>query len=156
MIIGPRLRDPTPSNTTTFLRWTKLHFRDLLNQPIDPTLGHQTKALRFAAPDEDPKYSHDESKGYSTYFYQCVLDDIRLVHASPYHEISRVLNLEKTRELDEGEEAVGYEKEDAMVFDLVDAKFAIFEEVESCKFIHTIYYYFSNIWIRPETIFRRI
>ncbi|OAL55899.1 hypothetical protein IQ07DRAFT_676141 [Pyrenochaeta sp. DS3sAY3a] len=132
--VHPRLHTPSPSTASTFLRWTKLHFRDLLSQTPDASLGRQTKALRFAAPDDDAKYSHDVEKGAPPYFYQCVLDDVGLVLTEQYYGISRALNLEGTRELGGGEEPVGDEREGAMVWDVVDARFAVFEEVESCAF----------------------
>ncbi|CAO2656913.1 Nn.00g057160.m01.CDS01 [Neocucurbitaria sp. VM-36] len=122
MLVDPRLRDPTPKNAATFLRWTKLHFRDMLSMPSDPQLGDMTKTLRFAALDDTSKY-----------LYTCVVDDIGILKSQPYYDVDRRLNLERTRELGAEEEAVGYEKDDAMIFDIVDAKFAIFEEVDSDK-----------------------
>jgi hypothetical protein len=62
------------------------------------------------------------------------VSDIAFLKGDAYAGVSRKLNLEKTRELEKGEEAVGYPekgKDDTMVFDIVDAKFAVYEEVGS-------------------------
>ncbi|KAH7399468.1 hypothetical protein BKA66DRAFT_165275 [Pyrenochaeta sp. MPI-SDFR-AT-0127] len=135
LLVGPRLHDPTPENAATFLRWTNLHLRDLLNIPEDPQLGRLTRSFRFTAPENDSKYSHDESKGYTPYFYTSIVDDIGVLQGQAYYDVSRSLDLEKTRELAEGEEAVGYGKEGAMVWNVVSAKFAVFTEVESGKLL---------------------
>lgn len=42
MLVGPRLKEPSDESAATFLRWTKLHFRDMLNMPDDPSLGKMT------------------------------------------------------------------------------------------------------------------
>ncbi|KAF1840561.1 uncharacterized protein K460DRAFT_323357, partial [Cucurbitaria berberidis CBS 394.84] len=133
MLVDPRLRDPTPKSAATFFRWTKLHFRDMLNIAADPKLGKMTKTLRFAAPyndDGDEKSSEAQGEGYTKYLYTCIVDDVGILQSQPYYDISRLLNLEQTRDLGKEEETVSYEKEDAMVFDVVDARFAIYEEVE--------------------------
>jgi hypothetical protein len=135
LLVHPRLHDPTPSNAATFLRWTKLHFRDMLNLP-DAGLGRVTRDLRFTAPDNDTSYSHD-GEGKPRYLYTCLMEDIGMLKSTGYDGVSRMLNLESTRKLGDGEEAVGYEdkngkgEEDGekMVFDIIDAKFAVFEEV---------------------------
>lgn len=131
LLVGPRLHNATPENAATFLRWTNLHLRDLVNIPEDPQLGRLTRSLRFTAPESESKYSHDETKGYSPYFYTSIVDDIGILQSQPYYDLSRLLDLEKTRELGEGEEGVGYRTEGAMVWDVVNAKFAVFTEVES-------------------------
>lgn len=49
MICTPSLKDPGPENYETFLRWTKLHFRDLVD--IEPIPGGKiTRALQFITP----------------------------------------------------------------------------------------------------------
>jgi hypothetical protein len=47
MICTPTLHDPTPANAQTFLRWTKLHDRELLDLPAMKNGGKITRALRF-------------------------------------------------------------------------------------------------------------
>jgi hypothetical protein len=58
LVVHPRLHDPTADNAATFLRWTKLHWRDLLNLPAAPDGGECTRALRFSAVEENGKYGH--------------------------------------------------------------------------------------------------
>ncbi|KAG9188624.1 hypothetical protein G6011_07329 [Alternaria panax] len=134
LLVHPRLHDPVPSNAETFLRWTKLHFRDLLNVP-DSGSGQVTHDLRFGAPDSDDNYTHSEKEGsLPKYMYTCVVSDVGFLKGDAYNDVSRKLNLEKTRELEKGEVAVGFQengKGEAMVFDIVDAKFAVYEEVGS-------------------------
>lgn len=49
MICTPSLKDPGPENYETFLWWTKLHFRDLVD--IEPIPGGKiTRALQFITP----------------------------------------------------------------------------------------------------------
>jgi hypothetical protein len=49
MICTPSLKHPGPEDYETFLRWTKLHFRDLID--IEPTpQGKITRALQFITP----------------------------------------------------------------------------------------------------------
>ena len=133
MLVHPRLHNPSPANATTFLRWTKLHFRDLLNIPEYATLGRVARTLRFTAPDNDNRYSHVDGEGLSKYTYTCVVDDIGILQTQAYYDVCRALNLEDTRKLGKEEEKVGYEEEGKMVFDVVDAKFAVFAEVASGK-----------------------
>ncbi|KAH6879018.1 hypothetical protein BKA58DRAFT_453237 [Alternaria rosae] len=137
LLVHPRLHDPTPSNATTFLRWTKLHFRDLLDMP-DTGSGHVTQDLRFVAPEGDEAYTHnkeEEGEGKEMlpkYLYTCLVNDIACLKGEAYAAVSRQLNLEKTRALGEGEVGVGFQEEqgkEKMVFDIVDAKFAVYEEV---------------------------
>ena len=134
LLVQPRLRDVTPSNASTFFRWTKLHFRDLLNVP-DTGSGQVTHALRFCAPESDDQYTHNEKEGsLPKYMYTCVVSDIGHLKADGYNGVSRKLNLEKTRDLEKGEEGVGFREDGeggAMVFDIVDAKFAVYEEMGS-------------------------
>ncbi|KAL1795084.1 hypothetical protein ACET3X_006900 [Alternaria dauci] len=134
LLVHPRLHDPTPSNAGTFFRWTKLHFRDLLDVP-DSGSGQATYALRFCAPDSDDKYTHNEKEGpLPKYMYTCVVSDIGYLKTDAYNEVSRKLNLEKTRDLEKGEEGVGFQDDaegEAMVFNIADAKFAVYEEIGS-------------------------
>jgi hypothetical protein len=53
LLVHPRLHTPNAENAATFLRWTKLHFRDMLNLP-DTGLGSVTRDLRFVASDDSP------------------------------------------------------------------------------------------------------
>jgi hypothetical protein len=140
LLVHPRLHDPTPTNATAFLRWTKLHFRDLLDMP-DTGSGSVTRDLRFVAPDSDDAYTHkkeeDGAGGEITcpkYMYTCLVNNLAVLKGEAYNGVSRRLNLEKTRGLKNGEvgvEAQEEEGEEKMVFDIVDAKFAVYEEVES-------------------------
>lgn len=50
MICTPSLHDTTPENAETFLRWTKLHNRELLDLPATDDGGNITRCLRFARP----------------------------------------------------------------------------------------------------------
>jgi hypothetical protein len=140
LLVHPRLHDPTPTNATTFLRWTRLHFRDLLDMP-DTGSGHVTRDLRFVAPDSDDAYTHKKEEDGAgeevmrpKYMYTCLVDNLAVLKGEAYNGVSRRLNLEKTRGLKNGEvgvEAQEEEGEEKMVFDIVDAKFAVYEEVES-------------------------
>jgi hypothetical protein len=129
LLVHPRLLTPSPSNASTFLRWTKLHFRDLLNIPADTSSGAKvTSCMRLTAPDTAINYSHEEKQGVRpAYTYTCFVNDISVLKSKPYYDVSRKLNLELTRPLGKGEEAVGFPDKDAMVFDIVDAKFAVYE-----------------------------
>ncbi|KAI4631633.1 uncharacterized protein J4E87_002339 [Alternaria ethzedia] len=121
LLVHPRLHDPTPANATTFLRWTKLHFRDMLNIP-DTGSGRVTQDLRFVAPEGDDGYTHTHDKkkeegegGKSAmpkYLYTCLMDDIAFLKTEPYMGVSRRLNLEKSRNLEEGEVGVGFLEEE--------------------------------------------
>jgi hypothetical protein len=66
----------------------------------------------------------------NSYFYTILTNDIPFFHSAQYHACSRRLDLENTRVLGEREESVGCE-EGLMVWDICDAKFAIYEEVAS-------------------------
>ncbi|KAF2729126.1 hypothetical protein EJ04DRAFT_502895 [Polyplosphaeria fusca] len=130
MLVHPRLHAPSPKTALTFLRWTKVHFRDLVLLPASP--GIFTHCLRNVAPVDDAKYSHTAGKGMSPYFYTIVLDDVHALHSQAYADVSRKLDLEHTRALVEGEEAVSSGLgEEAMVWDVVDARFAVFVEEQN-------------------------
>jgi hypothetical protein len=69
LVVHPHLHDPTPENAATFLRWTKLHYRDLLNLPAaEEDGGHVLRAMRFSALDGNEKYTH-KTGTESKYFY---------------------------------------------------------------------------------------
>jgi hypothetical protein len=58
MIVNPRLHDPTPEKADMFLRWTKLHNRDLLDMDVEGCEGIK-RAMRFSASDDsEGKYGH--------------------------------------------------------------------------------------------------
>lgn len=120
MLVRPSLHSKTVGNAITFRRWTALHFRDLLNcPPSKPGAEGITRALR---------YTNDSGD----LLYTIHADDIGVWNTQPYYEISRRLDLENTRALGPHEVKVlekgcGFEKE-AMVWDIVDARFGIFEE----------------------------
>lgn len=120
MLVRPSLHSKSAENTTTFRRWTALHFRDLLNcPPSEPGAEGITRALRYTNESGD-------------LLYTIHADDIGIWKTQPYYEISRRLDLENTRALGAAEDAVLREGcgfgEGAMVWDLVDARFGIFEE----------------------------
>ncbi|KAI4674194.1 uncharacterized protein J4E84_010700 [Alternaria hordeiaustralica] len=113
----------------------------MLNIP-DTGSGHVTQDLRFVAPEGDDGYTHthdkkeegkETSKGLMPkYLYTCLMDDIAFLKTEAYMGVSRRLNLEKSRTLEEGEVGVGFleeegEGEEKMVFDIVDAQFAVVE-----------------------------
>lgn len=64
LVVNPTLHDPTPENAAIFLRWTKLHFRDLLNHLQTDEDGSVTRTLRFTAADskDKDKYGHTKEK----------------------------------------------------------------------------------------------
>lgn len=68
----------------------------------------------------------------SRLFYTVLLSSISLVKSPEYYAVSRRLDLENTRDLLPGEERVGCEG-GKMVWDLVDAKFAVYEEVQGLQ-----------------------
>jgi hypothetical protein len=130
LLVHPRLHDPTPDNAAVFLRWTKLHFRDMLNLP-DEGFGRVMRDMRFVAPEKAKGYTHNEEEGLPKYLYTCLVDDIAFLKSRAYDDVSRRLNLERTRALGEEEEAVNGDGEEKMVFDIVDAKFAVFEQTST-------------------------
>lgn len=132
LLVHPRLRSPNESNVETFHRWTKLHFNDLLNIPADASSGADIDAcVRGVAPEGAIDYSHEEKAGMKpAYMYTCFLGDIGVVKSQPYYNVSRKLNLEQTRSLGKNEKPVEYHDKKAMVFDIVDTKFAVYEEIK--------------------------
>lgn len=132
LVVHPRLHNPTPENATTFLRWTKLHFRDLLNLPaVDSDGGHVTQAMRFAALDGNERYGQVNGTE-SKYFYIILSTSTSAFLTPQYYALSRRLDLENTRNLIEGEEPVK-SKEGEMVWDIVDARFSVYQELESSE-----------------------
>jgi hypothetical protein len=128
LVVHPRLHDPTPENSATFLRWTKLHYRDLLSLPAaSEDGGHVLRAMRFTSLDGNPKYGH-KGDTESRYFYLVLASSISAFHTPQYYAMSRRLDLENTRQLADGDEAVGCEE--AMVFDICDAKFLVYQDVK--------------------------
>lgn len=67
LIVHPRLHDPTPENAAQFLRWTKLHNRDLLDIPETQDYGKIVRTARFRAADDDAKYGHGHDGGKPSY-----------------------------------------------------------------------------------------
>ncbi|KAF1912514.1 hypothetical protein BDU57DRAFT_597993 [Ampelomyces quisqualis] len=122
MICHPTLHNPTPDNAATFLRWTKLHNRDLLDLPATSHGDKITRALRFA------KANATGASG--EYFYTILSTRGAVWHSPQYRARSTRLDLENTRVLGEGEEGVGCALGD-MVWDICEAKFCIYEEVRS-------------------------
>jgi len=119
MICRPSLHDVTPDNRATFKRWSVMHFRDLLNLPAPPPAFQGiTRALRYT-----------DSAG--ELFYTFHADDVKIWASDAYNNRSARLDLEHTREVEQGEEAVlqggkTFEgKEEPMVWDICNAEFAI-------------------------------
>ena len=133
LLTHPRLRSPNQENAETFERWTRLHFKDLFDMPADASSGAKVDiCIRGTAPEDESGYSHEEKPSRQpAYLYACLVGDINILKSQPYYSISRKLNLEQTRPLGELEKPVGYKGNDkeAMVFDIVDAKFAVYEAV---------------------------
>lgn len=131
MLVAVRLKgDITPDFESEFLRWTKMHFRDLLN--VDKSwsdsatvrpISHES---RFTSPHEGSKYSHTDFEKLAPYMYITHLNDISYVHSQSYAGLSRRYDLENTRALEAGEEPVGC-KENRSVFEVCKAEFGVFE-----------------------------
>lgn len=94
-----------------------MHFRDLLNC-TPPTPGAQgiSRTMRYF-------------NTAGELFYTIHADDIRIWKTKAYYDVSRRLDLESIRAVEEGEEAVMPEKHDfgdePMVWNLVNAEFSI-------------------------------
>lgn len=119
MICRPSLHNDTPDNRATFKRWSVMHFRDLLNLPgPSPASQGITRALRYI-----------NSAG--ELFFTFHADDVKIWASDAYKNRSPRLDLEHTREVEQGEEAVlqgekAFEgKEEPMVWDICNAEFAI-------------------------------
>lgn len=130
-LIHCRIPSQSAEDKDRFLKWTKLHYRDIASLPVDPVKGQFTHGIAYIAPDTDPKYKHDDS-GLGPYFYTCMLDDIAYLHTEPYITMSRALDLESTRPMLEGEVPVG---KGGMVFDICDARFAVYEEYDTTSVV---------------------
>jgi hypothetical protein len=144
MIVHPRLLDPSDVTSDHFLKWTKLHFRDLLNTNYFPSTDPSSAAprvtnqCRFAVPHVSPDltplsgYSHTDQSLKSPYFYTTIMDDISITQTDPYLGISRALDLEKTRPLLDGEVPVASGRDEtAMVWNVVNAEFSVLKLVPS-------------------------
>jgi hypothetical protein len=122
MIVRPRLHEQTKDNEETFKRWTAMHFRDLLNLTSPPNTDATviTQTLRYR-----------NSTG--RLLYTIHVNDIDALKTKEYYAASRRLDLENTRKVGEGEEAVlpgsNGLGDEPMVWDLVNAEFGVFEEV---------------------------
>lgn len=131
MLVHPRLKDPSAEMASTFKKWARLHFRDLINVPHEAGPIH--RITRFVAPTEpSSKYSHGDNDKLGPYLITIHMDDISMVHGKGYLEdVTRRLDVENTRALGKDEEKV-FEPgvgEGRIVFEIVDAGFAIYEEV---------------------------
>ncbi|EMD66908.1 hypothetical protein GGP41_005454 [Bipolaris sorokiniana] len=137
LLVHPRLLHESGDFSPYFWRWTKLHFRDMLNMSSDKDSdGKVTSCLRFARSDEGNGYGHNPEVDTKPMFvYACLVDNLDILKSKAYDDVSRVLNLETTRELGEDEYPVGYsgrleqEGKEATVFDIVSAKFAVYEDI---------------------------
>ncbi|KAJ4346275.1 hypothetical protein N0V95_005540 [Ascochyta clinopodiicola] len=120
MVVRPSLHKQTEENAATFKRWTIMHFRDLLNlAPKSPDAKGIFQAMRY-------KSTAGEL------FYTIHADDISIWKTPAYYAISRRLDLENTRKVEEGEQAVLPDPkelgDEPMVWHLVNAEFGIFSE----------------------------
>jgi hypothetical protein len=66
------------------------------------------------------------------YFYTILSTHIPIFQIPAYYAISRRLDLENTRDLENGEEKVGCD-EGMMVWDVCNAKFTVYEEVKTSE-----------------------
>lgn len=119
MLVRPSLHTSTDDNSATLKRWTAVHFRDMLNCPTRPNSTGMSRALRFT----------NTAGGI---LHTIHVDDITVFKTDAYYKLSRRLDLENTRALEDGEKAIladghGFGME-PMIWDLVDAEFAILEE----------------------------
>ncbi|KAF3051532.1 hypothetical protein E8E11_008290 [Didymella keratinophila] len=119
MICRPSLHNDMPDSRAIFKRWSIMHFRDLLNLPAPPPASQGiTRALRY-------------TNGAGELFYTFHADDVKIWASEAYKNRSLRLDLEHTRELEQGEEAVIQDekafdgKEEPMVWDICNAEFAI-------------------------------
>jgi hypothetical protein len=128
-LVRPKLHEDTQENRGLFRRWTKLHTRDVLSIPKDVDLGGTSKLLR---------YKRSENGG-EEYLYTIHFDDIKLLTTVPFQNVSRRLDLENTRPLGPGGEAVlqtGDERQgtEPMVSSIVGPTSGMFEVVDECEF----------------------
>lgn len=122
MIVRPTLHEQTEENAATFKRWTVMHFQDLLSlsQSASKTEGI-SRAIRY-------------TNTAGELFYTIHVDNISILKSSAYYAVSRRLDLENTRNVENGEEAVLPKSNDLglgvepMIWQLVNAEFGIFQE----------------------------
>lgn len=136
-IVRPKLHENTEENQGLFKRWTKLHMRDMLNLPNDSSLGGVPQVLRYKRSDRD---------GGEEYFYTVYLEDVRLLSTEPFQNISQRLDLEDTRVLGKGEEAVLPSGDPRvgrkpMVFEIAGPTVGVFERSADCRYMA----YYHNI-----------
>ncbi|KAF3046593.1 hypothetical protein E8E12_011117 [Didymella heteroderae] len=119
MICRPFLQSDTPDNRDVFKRWSIMHFRDLLDLPApSPASQGITRAFRY-------------TNSAGGLFYTFHTDDVKIWASDAYKNRSPRHDLEHTRALAQGEEAVlkgerAFEgKEEPMVWDICNAEFAI-------------------------------
>ncbi|KZM18564.1 uncharacterized protein EKO05_0002341 [Ascochyta rabiei] len=94
MIVRPSLHKQTTENAAIFKRWTIMHFRDLLNlAPESPGSKGIFQTLRYRSTTGE-------------LLYTIHADDISIWKTPAYYAISRRLDLENTRKIEEGEQAV--------------------------------------------------
>ena len=120
MIVRPSLHEQSKENAATFKRWTVMHFRDLLNlSPSTPDAEGISRTMRY-------------TNAAGDLFYTIHSDNISIWKTPAYYAVSRRLDLENTRKVEEGEEAVLSAPhsfgDEPMVWQLVNAEFGIFSE----------------------------
>lgn len=125
LVVRPTLHEPTNENAATFKRWTIMHYRDLLN--LAPPKSN-TKAMSHTL-----RYTNSAGE----IFHTIHADDIDVWNTPAYYAVSRRLDLENTRQVGVGEEAVLPAShdlglgEEPMIWHLVSAEFGVFVEVVS-------------------------
>lgn len=128
-IIRPKLHNDTQENRELFRRWTKLHMHDILSLPKDQELGGASRILR---------YIRQTESGGEEYLYTIHLDDVRLPGSRAFQEMPHRLDLESTRALSEGEEAVlppddSRIGQEPMILSIVAPVVGVFEEIANSK-----------------------
>ncbi|KAJ4346274.1 hypothetical protein N0V95_005539 [Ascochyta clinopodiicola] len=138
-VVMPKLHKDTHENRALFKRWTRLHLRDIVSFPKHKDLGGISTILRYIRTDTD---------GGEEYFLTNHLDDLGLLGAELFQKTSHRLDLENTRELKEGEEAVLEPGDhrigtDPMIFSVAVPVANVFEEYTDSELIthlHGHYY----------------
>lgn len=118
MLVRSRITTPRNFTRDQYHAWTRLHFKDLLDMSSSCSC---TLTTRFTATEPVPL----GDQWNWPYFNTIHLPDVGSLQGKEYLEVSRALDLENTRALVEGESAVG---KPGLIFEVVDATFAVYEE----------------------------
>lgn len=92
------------------------------------------------------RYKRSDRDGGEEYFYTVYLEDVRLLSTEPFQNISQRLDLEDTRVLGKGEEAVLPSGDPRvgrkpMVFEIAGPTVGVFERSADCRYMA----YYHNI-----------